>query len=78
MSDRWAATSCDDAIWSGYGGYPDQPKALGLVVCYARHPALRFREAYDLPCRWFYDSSPGCRNCPCIWEKIGHEQLEAR
>jgi hypothetical protein len=55
MSDRWAAASCDDAIWSGYGGYPDQPRALRLVVCYARHPALRFREAYDLPCRRFYD-----------------------
>lgn len=65
---RWATTTCANAIWYGYGGYVGiKPRLRTLVGWYARHPALRSREAYDLAYRRLYDGLPGCRNCSCIW-----------
>ncbi len=65
---RWAATTCANAIWYGYGGYPGiKPRLLGLVGWHARNPALRSSAAYDLAYRRLYDGLPGCRNCPCFW-----------
>lgn len=65
---RWAATTCANAIWYGYGGYPGiKPRLLGLVGWHARNPALRSSAAYDLAYRRLYDDLPGCRNCSCCW-----------
>lgn len=61
---RWAGTNCANAIWYGPGGLKERMSEL--AGWYARNPALRTREAYDVAYDHLYQLLPDCWGCACL------------